>query len=94
MAVPTLAILFTKTEEEVLAWDDLQFADHVNKARQFGRWLWNFFPPQAGGKDEAEIKASADMIREATPELLLPSEEKFEDIRAESEFHGIVGPQG
>lgn len=82
------------TGEEVLAWDDIQFANRVNQANRFGRWLWNFFPPEAGGKDEAEMKANADQIRAATPELLLPSEEKFEDIRAESEFHGIVGPQG
>lgn len=76
-----------------MAWDDIQFSYFVAQADRFGRWLWNFFPPEPGGKNEAEIKASALKIREATPELLLPSEERFEDARTESEFHGLEGPQ-
>lgn len=86
-------ILYHKTEDEVLAWDDIQFGYFVTQAQRFGRWLWNFFPPEVGGKDERETKANALKVKEATPELLLPSEAQFEDARTESEFHGLTGPQ-
>ena len=86
-------ILFKKTEEEVLAWDDIQFAFYVNQSMRFGRWLWNFFPPEIGGKDENERAASKIEIDEATPQLLLPSDEKFEDVRSISESRGLTGPQ-
>ena len=78
--------------KDVLAWDDIQFRYFVTQADRFGRWLWNFFPPEIGGKDESEMKANADKIRAATPELLLPSEERMEDTRAVCESHGLIGP--
>jgi len=81
-----------KSEDEVLAWDDIQFAYFVSQVDRFGRWLWNFFPPEVGGKDEAETKRHAQEIREATPELLLPSMERFEEARVESERKGLIGP--
>ena len=87
-------ILYHKTEEEVLAWDDIQFSYFVTQARRYGAWLWNFFPPEIGGKDEMETKANALKLQEATPSLLLPSEAQFEDLREDSEFHGLIGPQG
>jgi len=85
--------IYHMTMEEVLAWDDIQFGFFVCQADRFGRWLWNFFPPEVGGKDKHEAKANADAIRASMPALLLPSEERFEDARAESKFHGLIGPQ-
>ena len=84
--------LYHKSEDQVLAWDDIQFRYFVQQADRFGRWLWNFFPPEVGGKDENETRENANKIRAATPELLLPSEERFEDARAVSESHGLIGP--
>jgi hypothetical protein len=85
--------VYHKSEVEVLRWDDIQFAYYVGEAQRIGRWLWNYFPPQVGGKKENEIKANADKIRAATPELLLPSNERFDDARKESEAHGLIGPR-
>jgi len=86
-------ILYNKTEDDVVAWDDIQFRYFVRHATLFGRWLWNFFPPETGGKNEAEQRKNAMDLAAATPDLLFPSEEKFDDIREASEFHGLVGPQ-
>jgi len=86
--------VYHKTAREVLDWDDIQIAFFVNKAQEIGRWLWNFFPPEAGGKDEGERKTNQMAISDATPQLLLPSEQKFEYLRNESEAHGLTGPQG
>jgi len=86
-------ILYHRTEEGVLAWDDIQFGYFVTQAQRYGRWLWNFFPPEIGGKDAKEAKANALKVEESIPQLLLPSEAQFEDVRTESEFHGLTGPQ-
>jgi len=85
--------VYHRSEKEVGQWDDIQFAYFVGEAQRIGRWLWNFFPPQVGGKKEAEIRENANTIRMATPELLLPSEANLEHVREESEAHGIIGPQ-
>ena len=85
-------ILYHKSEEEVVAWDDIQFAYYVNQADRFGRWLWNFFPPEVGGKDASEAQRNAQEVRQATSSLLLPSEERFEEARSECEAKGLIGP--
>ena len=85
--------VYHKTAREVLDWDDIQIAYFVNKAMEIGRWQWNFSPPEAGGKDESERAASRAKIDDATPQLLLPSKEKFEYLQNESESHGLTGPQ-
>jgi|GEM_PF-4783957 len=86
-------VLYHKTETQVLAWDDIQFGYYVNQAQRFGRWLWNFFPPEVGGKTAKDAEKNAAQLRNATPELLVPSEEKMDDTRAECKAHGLIGPQ-
>ena len=86
--------VYHKSEKQVLAWDDIQFAYFLRNAQLFGRWLWNFFPPEVGGKDENERRAAVQKLEEDTPSLLVPSHEQFEDIRAECDSHGIIGPVG
>ena len=87
-------ILYSKTEKQVLAWDDIQFAYFLRQADAFGRWLWRFFPPEIGGKDENERSAAVQELQDKTPSLLVPSHEQFEHIRAECDSHGIIGPVG
>ena len=85
--------LFHKSEEEVVSWDHKRFQFYVIQADRFCRSLWNYFPPEVGGKDEREMKENALKLQESTTHLLLPSEEKYEDIREDAEFHGIIGPR-
>jgi len=87
-------ILYNKTEKQVLAWDDIQFAYFLKHADAFGRWMWRFFPPEIGGKNENERREAAQDLQDKTPNLLVPSHEKFEYIRAECDSHGIIGPVG
>ena len=86
--------VYKKSETEVLAWDDIQFAYFLRHAQAIGRWLWNFFPPEVGGKDENERRAAVQELQDKTPSLLVPSSEQFDEIRSECESHGIIGPVG
>ena len=87
-------ILYSKSEKQVLAWDDIQFAYFLRQADAFGRWLWRFFPPEIGGKDESARAEAAQKLENDTPSLVVPSSEQFEHIRAECDSHGIIGPVG
>jgi len=89
-----MAVYHKNDAREVLEWDDIQFAYFLRQAQAMGRWLWNFFPPEVGGKDEGERRAAVQELQDKTPSLLVPSSEQFEDIRSECESHGIIGPGG
>jgi hypothetical protein len=89
-----MAVYHKQSAREVLEWDDIQFAYFLRQAQAMGRWLWNFFPPEVGGKDESARRAAVQELQDKTPSLLVPSSEQFEDIRSECESHGIIGPVG
>jgi len=89
-----MAVYHKKDAREVLEWDDIQFAYFLRQAQAIGRWLWNFFPPEVGGKNEEETRTAVQELQDKTPSLVVPSHEQFEDIRSECESHGIIGPVG
>jgi len=86
--------VYHKSEQQVLAWDDIQFAYFLRQAQAIDRWLWNFFPPEVGGKDDGARREAVQKLQDDTPSLVVPSSEQFEDIRSECESHGIIGPVG